>query len=520
MTGARRNGDPVAITVESEAETRRLAQDIAALLRAGDLVTLSGDLGVGKSALARGIIRYWAGDPDFEVPSPTFAVRIDYDLPGLQIAHADLYRLLDVDDIAEIGLDDALSVGAVLVEWPERLVPAEGTARLDISIAETAGGTASPETDQLNRRVVTLAPGFDWRPRLQRLVAMRRFMAKAGWEDAERRHVAGDVSGRAYRRLVRNAETRIVMDSPPRVESPPDQGGLSFEAATRRAMDIRPFIAIDEALRTSGFRAPEIHTADVENGLLVLEDLGSDAIVDAAGNPIPERYEAAIDVLAALHTRTWPRSLTLVDGSSYSLPPYDLRAFLAEIALFADWHAGRFGRPEMADRTRAGFLGAWSELLAPYADMRESWVLLDYHSPNLLWLPPRSGRKAGSHSGVQRIGILDFQDTLLGCCAYDVASLAQDARAPVSVELQAALRARYVTNRKSQDSLFDSDAFHRAFTVLGTQRLTKVIGAFSRLQCHGNQGYERYIPIAQAALMQNLEQPVMAPIRGYYNAYF
>lgn len=88
-------------------------------MRLGDVVLLEGDLGAGKSELARAVIRARAGS-DIVVPSPTFTLLQLYDLPGLELAHADLYRLADPAEVRELGLEDCWATGALLVEWPER----------------------------------------------------------------------------------------------------------------------------------------------------------------------------------------------------------------------------------------------------------------------------------------------------------------------------------------------------------------------------------------------------------------
>jgi tRNA threonylcarbamoyl adenosine modification protein YjeE len=107
--------------------TRALGGRLAGRLAAGDVVLLEGDLGAGKSELARAVIRTLAG-ADIPVPSPTFTLVQAYDLPRLEIGHADLYRLGDPGEIQELGLEEAWQQGALLVEWPERapwLWPAE-----------------------------------------------------------------------------------------------------------------------------------------------------------------------------------------------------------------------------------------------------------------------------------------------------------------------------------------------------------------------------------------------------------
>jgi len=102
-------------------ETESAGAALAAVLRPGDVVALYGDLGAGKTTLARGMLRGLGFEED--VPSPTFPIVIPYDAPdvALPIWHVDLYRIDDPDDLVELGLDDALDGGALLIEWPERM---------------------------------------------------------------------------------------------------------------------------------------------------------------------------------------------------------------------------------------------------------------------------------------------------------------------------------------------------------------------------------------------------------------
>lgn len=104
----------------NEEAIRLLAGEVAGVLVAGDVVALSGGLGSGKTAFARALIRHLAGNPDLEVPSPTFTLLQTYDLPGLRLVHLDLYRIGDQNELVELGLDELMQDAVVLVEWPER----------------------------------------------------------------------------------------------------------------------------------------------------------------------------------------------------------------------------------------------------------------------------------------------------------------------------------------------------------------------------------------------------------------
>src|SRR6201991_4024812 len=119
----------------SEMATAHLMADLALLIGPGDVITLSGDLGAGKTAAARAMIRYLAGDEALEVPSPTFTLAQTYDLPLFPLIHADLYRINDASELEEIGLAPIPEGTVALIEWPERAPDALPTARLDIAFS-------------------------------------------------------------------------------------------------------------------------------------------------------------------------------------------------------------------------------------------------------------------------------------------------------------------------------------------------------------------------------------------------
>ena len=128
------------ITLADEAATTRLGAALAQHVSAGEALLLNGELGMGKSTLARGLIRA-LNRPDEDVPSPTFTLVQFYE-GSPPVAHFDLYRLEDPEEIQEIGLYEALEDGAVLIEWPERLGTGGGEAlspdRLSVRL-ETGG---------------------------------------------------------------------------------------------------------------------------------------------------------------------------------------------------------------------------------------------------------------------------------------------------------------------------------------------------------------------------------------------
>jgi tRNA threonylcarbamoyladenosine biosynthesis protein TsaE len=114
--------------------TARLGAALAVALQPGEAICLFGPLGAGKSTLARGLIRALTS-PEEDVPSPTFTLVQFYAGPQFPVAHFDLYRLVRPEEAYEIGLDEALEDGAVLIEWPERLEGQLPSERLDIDLS-------------------------------------------------------------------------------------------------------------------------------------------------------------------------------------------------------------------------------------------------------------------------------------------------------------------------------------------------------------------------------------------------
>ena len=124
---------PQILGLPDEAATTQLGALIAAQLRPADVLYLHGDLGMGKSSLARGLIRALTR-PDQDVPSPTFTLIQSYETPTFEILHLDLYRLTTPEEAYELGLDDALSHAVLVIEWPDRLGHLGFDDRLDISL--------------------------------------------------------------------------------------------------------------------------------------------------------------------------------------------------------------------------------------------------------------------------------------------------------------------------------------------------------------------------------------------------
>ena len=390
------------------------------------------------------------------------------------------YRLSGVDEAVELGLDEALNNGLVLAEWPDRLEHELPADRLEIHFRE------ANDLDLRNLRIVGVGA---FAPRLQRYIQIDRFLFDAGWNKAWRQFLQGDASTRTYTRLAKTDEKALLMDAPRQPDGPPIRDDRPYSSFAHLAEDVRPFVAIANALSNEGYSAPQIFASDLEQGLLLLEDFGDSQFGDLINNAhaMAPLYEAATRLLADLAPRTPPDSLPLPDGSDYKLPFYNLEAFSIELELLLDWFWPATKHENAPLELRTQYLQLWQDALLPVFAQSNNWVLRDFHSPNLIWLEQRSGHN--------QVGLIDFQDAQRGHAAYDLVSLLQDARLDVPVELEKHCLDLYLAIRKKQDPDFEEDTFLASYAVLGAQRNTKILGIFIRLAKRDHKpAYLAHIP--------------------------
>jgi N-acetylmuramate 1-kinase len=492
------------VNLPNEQATARFAADVACALEPGDLVTLSGDLGAGKTAFARALIRFLAGDDTIEVPSPSFTLLQTYELPRFTIVHADLYRLSSAGELSEIGFDDLTDDTVVLMEWPDRAAGLLPSDRLDISL------TLAPAAGVDARHARCTGYGT-FAKRAERIGHLRAFLDKSDYGEAKRRRMQGDASTRIFERLTLDERTVVLMNAAPQPDGPPVRDGKPYSAIAHLAENTIPYVALAAALQKRNLSTPAILRADTDYGLVLMEDLRDERVVEGdPPAPIKERYETAVDVLISLHRRRLPETLPVESNNDYRLPRYDIDAFLIEAELLLDWYLPSVKAP-VSEKGRAEFVALWREALAPAIASPTTWVLRDYHSPNLLWLADRLD--------IGRIGVLDFQDAVVGPAAYDVASLLQDARVDVPEALEMSLLGRYVRARQGGDDRFEPADFVLLYATLAAQRATKILGIFARLDRRdGKPQYLRHIPRLWRYLQRSLAHPALAPLKGWYAA--
>lgn len=481
------------IFLADEAATIHFGEDMAIALKRGDYVALSGDLGAGKSTFSRAVIRAIADDAFLEVPSPTFTLVQSYDL-RLPVAHFDLYRIADAAEIDELGFDEALADGICLVEWPEKgdgALPASG-----ITLTFTHEGEG--------RRVVIDGPAPAL-ARIGRSLAIRAFLDEAGYRDAARRHLTGDASVRAYEHVTSGGTRYVLMDAPRHAPGPILAHGKYYQQIAHIAEDVKPFIAVGRHLVSRGLRAPAIYEADIEQGILLIEDLGSEGVLDAEGAPIAERYLESAACLAHMHGQVFARDLPVADGIVHRVPDFDRDAMQIEVSLLTDWYLPFKRGTPASEYERQEYIAIWDGLIASLSAAEHNLLLRDFHSPNIIWRPEAAG--------IDRVGIIDFQDAMIGPSAYDVASLVQDARVDIPDDLADGMLARYLSLRGEQGG-FDRQRFSRDWHVMAAQRNCKLVGIWVRLmQRDGKPAYMRHMPRTFRYLTQALSHPDLAPLR-------
>ena len=187
------------------AATEFLGHELALVARPNALIALHGELGAGKTLLARALVRALADGQAIDVPSPTFTLVQTFEETRIPVAHADLYRLASGDDLSELGLDELIESHLLILEWPDRLTRHLTANRLDVELAVADDG-----------RIARLTGHGSWTRALSRLEAIAGFLKLTRWSKATRTFLEGDASFRRYERLYLGGETAVLMDMPAR----------------------------------------------------------------------------------------------------------------------------------------------------------------------------------------------------------------------------------------------------------------------------------------------------------------
>ena len=483
-----------------EERTQALARRISLWCRPGLLIALQGDVGTGKSTFARAFIRaLFKPGFDSDVPSPTFSLIQTYDETRVPVFHADLYRVGNSDEIAELGLDELSQSHCGLIEWPERLANPLTEDVLHFNLSGTGG----------SRKAILTGNGR-WAPVLARDATIEEFLKRHNIENDSRVFFEGDASSRRYETVMRNGERVLLMDMPQRPDGPAVKHGKPYSQIAHLAEGITAVVAINNHLVDLGFSAPRTIANDIAAGLALIEPLGDRVYgrMMLAGEDMREPMLQAASLLAEMATHEWPARPVATADNTHALKHYDEDAMLIEVDLLPSWFYRHIHGVAAPGSLNESFADVWRKVLPIVRTERPQWVLRDFHSPNLIWIPERQG--------VRRVGIIDTQDAVLGHPAYDLMSMAQDARVDVSMDMEKLVVDHYCAERHQQGH-FDEESFRAAYAVLGAQRATKILGIFARLNMRdGKPAYLKHMPRVSRYLAHNLEHPSLQPLKKWY----
>ena len=265
---------------------------------------------------------------------------------------------------------------------------------------------------------------------------------------------SADASFRRYfRATFADGSTMVAMDAPPEHE------------------DCRPFIRIAALLHEAGLNAPQIIAQDLEQGFLLLSDLGTQTYLDVLGEGnADDLFREATDALIKWQLASRPGVL----------PPYDEALLRRELNLFPDWYVARHLGLDLDEKQRAVLDGAFALILRSNLAQPAVYVHRDYMPRNLMVSTPLPG-------------ILDFQDAVYGPISYDVASLFKDAFISWDEErvLDGAIRYWEKARKSGLPVPADFGEFYRDFEWMGLQRHLKVLGIFARI--HYRDGKPKYL---------------------------
>ncbi|HYL19510.1 MAG TPA: phosphotransferase [Burkholderiales bacterium] len=280
---------------------------------------------------------------------------------------------------------------------------------------------------------------------------------------------SADASFRRYFRVTTSAGTRIVMDAPPEHE------------------DCRPFVKVAHLFRAAGVNVPEVLAEDIENGYLLLSDLGNTMYLAALNDDTAGKlYADATSALVKIQLASRPGVL----------PDYDRELLLRELRLFPDWYIAKHLGIELSAAQTQTLSAAFEAILANNLAQPRVYVHRDYHSRNLMVTDPNPG-------------IIDFQDAVFGPVTYDLVSLLKDAYIAWDEARIIDWAVRYWEKARKAGLPVDADfsVFYRDFEWMGVQRHIKVLGIFARLfHRDGKDQYLHDMPLVMTYLRKACER--------------
>ncbi|MEM6938677.1 MAG: phosphotransferase [Pseudomonadota bacterium] len=302
------------------------------------------------------------------------------------------------------------------------------------------------------------------------------FLIQAGWEAAAHHPIAGDASRRRYIRLVHAQKgTAVLMDAAPELGE-----------------DVGQFLRISRHLNAIGLSAPKPLAADIESGLVLLEDLGSDRFAERIARDPDQQIplmQAALEAVLHLQRHS-PPDLPICESMWYleALDP------LLEHYPLHD-----------SDKCRETITTAFAPHAGQLAQKPLVMIMRDYHTENLMFLPERQA--------VKQVGLLDFQDAMLGHPGYDLVSILQDARRDVDASVEQKMKTYFIKTTQLE-------AFEVDYARLGLQRNLRILGIFARLCLSaGRPEYLIFMPRVWQYIQRNLAHPDLADVKDVIDAF-
>lgn len=290
-----------------------------------------------------------------------------------------------------------------------------------------------------------------------------------GLDVATLQPASSDASFRRYFRLQAGSDTAIVMDAPPQQE------------------DCRPFLHVTGLLNQAGVRVPAILAQNLEQGFLLLSDLGEQTYYQAiqAG---PDDVQ-----LQTLYRNALKALVQLQQAPTTGLPAYDANRLSQELTVFPEWYAQRHCQMALSQAELQTLHGIFEQLISDNIRQPNVFVHRDFHSPNLMV----------NQAGLP--GVIDYQDALAGPITYDIASLVMDARTTWEEPQQLDWAIRYWEAAKAAGLpvAHDFADFHQAYEYMSLQRNLRILGVFARLSYRdGKHHYLDHIPRMNAYVRQ------------------
>lgn len=321
--------------------------------------------------------------------------------------------------------------------------------------------TLTPEPADNGRSELTSNTASD--PRLALLIDWITTLSDFGLQPDTMRPASADASFRRYFRIDgKDGQTYILMDAPPPQE------------------DVRPFIQIAELLANCGVTVPRVFASHVEQGFLLLTDLGSVMYSQLLNHDTAQKlYMDAIDSLLQIQTHSQP------DG----LPEFDRAWQLKELQIFPEWYVAKHLGAELTPARQAQIDHVFEQILANTMAQPQVTMHRDYHSRNLMVMVEGNP------------GIIDFQGAMRGPITYDLVSLLRDAYIEWDEEqvLDWAIRYWERARHAGLPVPHDVDSFYRDFEIMGLQRHLKILGLFCRLAYRdGKKHYLADLPLVLA----------------------